>query len=204
MPHVPARFSSGDLRPMNTLDILIIVVLAFNAILGAVRGAAWQVLRLASIFLGVWGAWRYGSEFLELFPDSLGISEDYGIYVARVVLFLSIYLIMFGVTNLIRSFIQKVKLGSYDRALGAVFGTAKGALLCCIVLYLQLTPVGEMQVVKDQLHGNPETSIAPSKANEYFLKYVRDRIDKIVPLEKRLEIEDTLRKKTEDLLKKTK
>lgn len=185
---------------MNTLDILILVVLGFNAILGAVRGAAWQILRLGSIVLGVWGAWRFGAEFLALFPDSWGISKDYGIYVARVVLFLSVYLIMFGITNLVKSLIQKVKLGSWDRTLGAAFGTAKGAMFVCVILYLQLTPVGDIQAIKDQLHGNPELGIPESVGNRYFLKYARDRIEKAVPND----LEDQIDKKTRELLEKTK
>ncbi|MFT7619778.1 MAG: membrane protein required for colicin V production [Planctomycetota bacterium] len=184
---------------MNTLDILILVVLGFNAILGAVRGAAWQILRLASIFLGVWGASRFGSEFLNLFPESWGISEDYGIYVARIVLFLSVYLVMFGITNLIKSMIQKVKLGSWDRALGAVFGAAKGALFCCVVLYLQLTPVGDIQAVQDQLHGNEKSGISASVGNDYFLKYARERIEKAVPNK----FEEKVKETTKEIIDKT-
>ncbi len=188
---------------MNTLDILILIILAFNAILGAVRGAAWQILRLASIFLGVWGAWRFGDEFLRFFPASWGISSEYGIYVARVVLFLSIYLIMFGVTNLVRSVIKKVKLGSWDRTLGAGFGVAKGALFCCIILYLQLTPIGDITVVQEQLHGSKDGSIPASRGNELFLKYARERLDSVVPDERKSDIEK-LSKKAEELLKEAK
>ena len=166
---------------MNTIDALILVVVTFNLILGAIRGAAWQILRLASIVLGVWGAWHYGDEFLALFPPTLDISADYGIYVARVVLFLSIYLIMFGVTNLVRSTIQKVKLGSWDRGIGALFGAAKGALYCSVVLYLQLTPIGEIPLVKDHLQGNPEKNLPASVANDVFEDYIRKEVDRRFP-----------------------
>ncbi len=185
---------------MNTLDILILVILAANAVLGAVRGAAWQILRLASIFLGLWGAARYGEEFLGLFPSSWGISEDYGIYVARVVLFLCVYLIMFGVTNLVKGAIQKVKLGSFDRGFGALIGAAKGLIFCTAILYLQLTPIGEITVVQDHLNGNEEKSIPPSIGNKMFLKYARERLENAVPKD----IEDVIERKTKDLIKKSK
>ena len=60
---------------MNTIDLLVLVVTAFNLILGAIRGAVWQGLRIASIVLGIWAAIRYGEEVLAMFPASLGLAD---------------------------------------------------------------------------------------------------------------------------------
>ena len=175
---------------MNSVDLVILIVIAFNGILGLIRGAAWQILRIGSVVLGVWVAARFGREFLGLFPESFGLSPEIGIHVARIVLFLSVYLIMYGVTNLAQALIKKVKLGGMDRSLGALLGMAKGALLCCLVLYLQLWPlVGEIPIVEDQLHGNVERAIPASKANRIFLEHIRSRVDAIVPQEQKEGIE---------------
>jgi uncharacterized membrane protein required for colicin V production len=158
-----------------------------------VRGAVWQVLRLASIVLGVWGAARYGREFFELFPSSWGISAEVGIHVARIVVFLSVYLVMFGVTNLAQALVKKVKLGGMDRTLGALLGAGKGALFCCLVLYLQFWPlVGEVQAVHDQLHGSADGSIPASRANRFFIEHVRERVNAVVPEETRDSLQKTL------------
>ena len=186
---------------MNSVDIVILVVVATNLILGAYRGAAWQILRLASIGLGIWVAWRFAEPCLAELPESWEISEDYGIYLVRIVLFLSVYLLMFGITNLVKAGIKKVKLGSWDRTLGAGIGAFKGALFASLILYLQLTPLGKIEAIEDLLHGNEEKNMPSSRANEIFLSYVKDRIDTTLSpqqKEKIVKVTDDL----EDLIKK--
>lgn len=178
---------------MNTVDLLILIIVAFNGLLGLVRGAIWQILRLVSIVLGLWAAARYGREFLALFPSSLDISAEMGIHVARIVLFLSVYLVMFGVTNLAQSLVRKVKLGGVDRSLGALLGAGKGAALCCLVLYLQFLPgIRDLDLVKDQLQGNVERAIPASRANPFFLDQVHPRVRALFDEKQRDEIDRKL------------
>ena len=169
-------------RAMNTVDLLILLVVAFNAILGAVRGAVWQVLRVGAIVLGVLVALRYGEPFLAVIPESLGVPRDTaGVILAQVVLFVSVYLGMYGLTSMAKALIDKMKLGSADRLLGALLGAAKGVLFCGVALYLQFTPLVEIDFVRDHLRGNIEKGIEPSRANRLFLVYLKDRIDELLP-----------------------
>ena len=167
---------------MNAVDVLVLVLVAFNLILGAVRGAAWQILRIASFVLGFWAARVYGPEVFARFPENWGLAAEPGQAVAYVVVFVSVYLVMFGVTQLVKSAIQKIKLGSTDRTIGAALGAAKGALFASVLLYLQFVPfVNDIEPVRDQLYGNPEESIEPSVANALFLDHLKERIDDMIP-----------------------
>ena len=166
---------------MNSIDAFILVVVCFNLILGAVRGAVWQVLRVASIVLGIWAATRYSDDFLAMWPDSLGIDAAYAPILAQVVVFLSVYLVMYGLTHLVKALVDKVKLGSMDRLMGAGVGAMKGAFFCCVILYLQFTPLGELGIIKNQLYGNEEEGVEPSVANGIFLEFMKKRIDEAVP-----------------------
>lgn len=167
---------------MNAIDTLVLVLVAFNLILGAVRGAAWQILRIATIVLGVWTSREYGRDFFEMFPAGWGLDAEPGLVIAHVVVFVIVYLVMFGFTQLVRSLIQKVKLGSTDRTIGAALGAAKGAFFASMLLYLQFVPfVGDIETVRDHLYGNPEKQVEASHANDYFLTYLKDRIDEMVP-----------------------
>ncbi|MCA9321452.1 MAG: CvpA family protein [Planctomycetes bacterium] len=167
---------------MNTIDALVLVVVAFNLLLGAIRGATWQILRLASIGLGIWAALRFADDFLAIWPQSLGLDPTYAPLIARVIVFLSVYLVMFGVTHLVKSMIDRVKLGGLDRLIGAGIGAIKGAFFCCVVLYLQFMPfVLEVDWLRDQLYGNPDRRIERSIANDLFVDFMKSRIDRVIP-----------------------
>jgi membrane protein required for colicin V production len=168
---------------MNSLDVIILIIIAFNALLGIMRGAIWQILRIGSIILGIVVARQFGNDVLARMPGNLRDSS-YAIIVVQVALFLAVYLVMFGVTNLVKAVVNKIKLGGVDKAAGAVVGAAKGAALCCIVLYLQYIPmVTEVPTVKDQLYGNPAKNIAPSKCNDVFISRVKPWLDQKLPHE---------------------
>ena len=171
--------------PLNALDIICALVVVFHLIIGAVKGATWQVMRIASIVLGFWCASHYAESFLNAWPESLmKPDETYGIYVAKVALFLSVYLAFFFLTHLLKSIIDKIKLGSWDRTLGAALGAVKGAAICSLVLYLQfIDPIRAIPSVHDQLNGNAEEDIRASHANDLFLRYVEPKVKEVLPTE---------------------
>lgn len=167
---------------MNAIDILVLVLISFNLILGAIRGAAWQILRIAGLVLSYVAAKEYGADFFASFPENWRLSDEPGLVIAHVVVFVSVYLVMFAVTNLVKAIIQKVKLGSTDRTIGAALGAFKGAVFASLLLYLQFVPVvGETETVRDHLYGNEAKAIAPSRANDVFLTYLKARLDEMVP-----------------------
>lgn len=167
---------------INTLDGLVLVIIGFNLILGAIRGAAWQILRIASIVLGIWAAVHWGEAFLEAFKERVSFTSSYGIIVARVALFFTVYILMYGVTQIVRKIIDKVKLGSIDRTAGAACGAFKGAAFACMMLYLQyIPPVNQFEIVENQLYGTPPGRTDYSRSNFVFLKYVKPWLDERVP-----------------------
>ncbi|MEZ6194447.1 MAG: CvpA family protein [Planctomycetota bacterium] len=169
---------------MNPIDAGLLVIIGINLILGLLRGAIWQVLKLAGIALGVWGAMQYGARFQQMWPDAIRVEGGSGELLAQGVLFLSIYIVVFGISHLLQSLIKKIDLGSLDRLLGGLVGAAKGALIGSVILYLQFLPfVTNFDTVKDWLYGNSERGISPSVGNEIFIQHVYDRLDSIVPTE---------------------
>lgn len=169
--------------PLNALDIICILIVSFHLILGAVKGATWQIMRIASIVLGFWCASHYSQAVLDRWPDSLMKPDaPYGIYVAQVAVFLAVYLAFFFLTHLLKSIIDKIKLGSWDRMLGAILGAAKGAAICSLVLYLQfIDPIAAIPLVRDQLVGNETKDVRASKANQIFVEEIEPRIKKLLP-----------------------
>ncbi|MEE9394148.1 MAG: CvpA family protein [Planctomycetota bacterium] len=167
---------------MNPIDIAAIILIGFNLILGLMRGAVPQVIKILSIILGVWAAMRYGEVFRDNLPASFGLSDSAGLIIAQIVLFMSIYLVMFGISHLMRKLIQKAELRSMDRVLGGLLGAAKGIIYCCVLLYLQFIPfITEITGVKKQLYGSEAKNIDGSIANRIFISYLKDRIDSTIP-----------------------
>lgn len=162
---------------MNSIDVVVLVLIGFNAALGLFRGAAWQVLRLASIGLGIWCAVKFGPQFLALLPSSLGLSPETGMIPAQLMIFAFVYLLMFGVTHLLQKSINKVRLGSVDKLLGATLGGLKGAFFCMILLSVQFVP---QQVLPDaimhQFNGHPAEGIPKSRANQVFRTWIAHRV----------------------------
>lgn len=181
---------------MNSIDTFCLVVIAFNVLLGLIRGAAWQIMRLAAIVLGVWCALEQGDRFLSMWPTSWQLTDTAASILARVVVFFSVYLVMFGLTHLARALIDRVRLGGVDRILGGIVGILKGAAFCSVLLYLQfLPPVNEIGIVRDQLYGNPEQDLPPSVANELFIAYLKPRIETAVPKDLSERVEDITRER---------
>jgi membrane protein required for colicin V production len=180
---------------MNVVDIGILILIGFNAILGLMRGAVWQILRIVSIVLGIMIAQRYGEVVLEKAPESFRTGTSYAIIITRLVLFLAVYIVMFGVTHMVKALIDKVKLGSIDKMIGAAVGAAKGAAFCCIILYVQyIPPVSNFDIVHDHLYGNGTKNIPKSKGNEFFITKIKPELDKNLPKELTTKVNDSLSK----------
>jgi membrane protein required for colicin V production len=120
--------------PFAVADVAIVVVLLVSALLAYMRGLVKEVLAV--------GAW-VGALFATLY--SFSIARPYVQQVisaqifANIVTGLGIFIVTLILLNLISHAVSKgVKgsaLGALDRALGFVFGLARGAILMCL-LYL--------------------------------------------------------------------
>ena len=74
--------------------------------------------------------------------------------------------------NVPRSRIERVKLKEFDRQLGALFGAAKGVLLCVLVTLFSVALLGDSQ----------RQAICKSKSGHY-IAVLLDRADMVIPRE---------------------
>ena len=111
---------------MNTVDVIVVLVVLLNGIIGAFKGFAWQFIRLGSVILGFVLARSYG-------PDIANWSESWVDWdptgrrvIAYVAVFAGAYLAVSLVGHFFRSLIDRARLRSADRSLGFVLGALKG------------------------------------------------------------------------------
>jgi membrane protein required for colicin V production len=153
---------------MQAYDLLMVIVLALAIVWGAWKGLAWQIASIASIGLSYFVALRFRLPLAGV----ITASPPWNIFLAMLILFLGTGLIVWVGFNLVSEFIERVKLKEFDRQLGALFGAAKGVLLCVLVTLFSVALLGDAQ----------RQAICNSKSG-YYIAVFLDRADMMIPRE---------------------
>ncbi|KAF1024007.1 MAG: Colicin V production protein [Paracidovorax wautersii] len=125
---------------MAALDWIALAVVAVSLLVGAWRGLVFEVLSLAGWLLAFWSAYAWSTELAAHLP--MGESrEAWRLAAAFVIIFLGVVFAVGLVASLLRKLLAFIGLGPIDRALGALFGVARGLLLL-LVLAVVLRLVG--------------------------------------------------------------
>ena len=120
------------LQKMNYLDIIIAIVLFLFGFKGFRKGLIIEVVTLLAFAIGIYGAMHFSEftashlqEFVEVNPKHL---DTIAFVLTFILLVILVNLIGRAVTNLIKA----MNLSFFNKLGGAVFGVAKGVLLCSI------------------------------------------------------------------------
>lgn len=120
---------------MNWADYAIAAVIAISVLVGLFRGLVAEVLSLAIWIGSVWVAWAFGPDVAAYFDHSihtpqLRLVAGYGLCVVGV-------LIAGALVNMIfHRLVTRAGLTGPDRALGVLFGFARGVLLVALMVFL--------------------------------------------------------------------
>lgn len=157
-------------------DAIVIGILAYTTIRGAMKGVIWQIAAIAGVVLCL------------VFAES--ISAAAGPYVRldpplnNWVVMLGAYLVFsfisFAIARLLTEWLDKIKFGEFNRHLGALFGFIKGAVICLVLTFFIVTVSDSARemlrhsrsgrvaaIVMDRLH-----PIMPERLHEALNKYI--------------------------------
>src|SRR6187401_319624 len=126
---------------MQAYDLFMLIVLALAVVWGAWKGLAWQIASLASITLSYFVA----LQFRQPLAGVINASPPWNVFSAMLILFLGTGLVVWIGFNLVSEAIERVKLKEFDRQLGAIFGAAKGVLLCVLITLFSVALLGDGQ-----------------------------------------------------------
>ncbi len=134
---------------MGWLDLLILGVIALSALISLIRGFVKESISLLSWIAAGIVAFRYFSPMAELLEPYLADPT-----IRSMAAFASLFittLIIGAIINFIMSqLVSKTGLSGTDKALGVVFGGARGVLIVTMVVLLaSLTPMPEAQWWQD-------------------------------------------------------
>ncbi len=152
---------------MQVYDIAMLVVLLGATILGAWKGMAWQLASLSSIFFSSVVALRFSSQLAPL----VGAQEPWNRFVAMLILYLGTSLAIWLIFRLVAGMIDRIKLKDFDRQLGALFGAAKGVVLCIAITFFAVT------LSKDA------RELALHSRSGHYISVIIDRASPVMPEE---------------------
>jgi membrane protein required for colicin V production len=125
----------GDL-PVNVFDIGVIAILLVSALLAYARGFVHEVLAIVG-WIGAIFATFYGFPYLQPYARQLIPMDLAADLSAGVVIFVFTLVVLSMMTRAISKQVQQSALNALDRALGFLFGLARGALIV-VLAYIGL------------------------------------------------------------------
>lgn len=153
---------------MQPYDVLMLAVLVAATLWGAYKGLAWQIASIGSLAASYLVALRLREPLAGYLPAE----APWNIFLAMLILFVGTGTIVWLMFNVISEFIEQLRLQAFDRQLGALFGAAKGALLCALITLFGVTLLGESQ----------RQAICNSRSG-YYIALLLDRAEPLIPRE---------------------
>jgi len=126
---------------MNSLDYVIVAVIAISALVGLLRGFVRETVSLLAWLAAFWLAVAY-SEAVAVHLSRFIAAPAVRFGVAFVVIFLGVLIAGMIVNYILASLLKKAGVRTSDRILGGLFGTARGLVAVGLVVVLvELTPL---------------------------------------------------------------
>ncbi len=152
---------------MQIYDVAMILVLVGATLFGAWKGLAWQLASIASMVLSYFAA----LQFRDVLAPSIAADPPWNSFISMLVIFLITSAAIWILFRLVSGLIDGVKLKSFDRQMGAIFGAAKGVLLCVVITFFALS-----------LWTDSRQKIIDSRSGYYIAELI-DRADAVMPEE---------------------
>jgi membrane protein required for colicin V production len=155
---------------MEVYDVIMLAVLLGATVFGAWKGLVWQLASLGAIVASYFVA----LEFRDEVAPYLKATPPWNVFLAMLILYVGTSLIIWLAFRLASRFVDRLKLKEFDRQIGALFGFAKGVLLCVIITLFAVTLLGESQ----------RQAIVRSRSG-YYIAQLLDRSHAVMPPEVR-------------------
>lgn len=142
---------------MVIVDYILLGAFAVSLVIGFFRGFFREALSLVNWMLALWLAWRF-SGLLD--PLLVGVSSPVlKLWLGRVIVFVLALLAGALLSHLVAMLIRKTGLTGADRALGMLFGAARGVLVIGILV------IGFQMLEMDQEPWWQDSLIVPRTAD---------------------------------------
>ncbi|MFO0983894.1 MAG: CvpA family protein [Planctomycetota bacterium] len=172
----------------QTVDLVAIAILIFFLVRGMLKGFVTQLAGVVTFAGGLLIAKQVAPKIQPTVASWLGDkvtpTNHLDLYVSYFVIFIAFMVIVAIIARLLRSAISSLKLGSYDRLLGAVLGLALGAFFIIVAVLgsshflpdqADRTLSGTYTAVYTQRAVDVLTPLFPEKIQEKVARYTRPK-----------------------------
>ncbi len=122
------------------LDIIFLVILLIATFRCVIKGFVSEIMSLAALILGIGGAVLFSGAAARFLDNQFGPSV-WNQVVSFLVIFLVLYIVVKAFEGGLKRLLERLNLGSLDRALGFFLGVAEGFILVSvIIIVLRLQP----------------------------------------------------------------
>ena len=119
---------------MNVLDIIIAIILLYFGFKGARKGLILEIVSLLAFGIGIYGAMRFSDFTATTLADYIEINPKYLNTTAFILTFIILVILVNLIGKLVSKMMRDMNLGTVNKIGGFVFGSAKGILLCSLLL----------------------------------------------------------------------
>jgi uncharacterized membrane protein required for colicin V production len=116
-------------------DLVVLAVIGFCTVRGAMKGMVWQLATIAAIVLCFFFA-ETGSLML---APMIGLKEPLNRWVAMFVLYVLCAFVSFALARSMKTAIDEAKFSEYDKHMGAVLGLVKGFAIALVLTFFVVT-----------------------------------------------------------------
>lgn len=119
---------------MNILDIIFLFPLLYFLITGFRKGLIIEILSVIAFIIAIIGAMKLSNKLI--ISSGLELSSKWLPYVAYIIVFLGIFILIITLAKLLQKIIKTAHLNIFNRIAGALFGLLKVVLLFSLILWI--------------------------------------------------------------------
>jgi membrane protein required for colicin V production len=120
---------------MNWIDYLLIALIVFSSVAGAMRGLLREVIALLTWVAAVWIAWHYAG-VLEPHLGGALANDSVRAWAARTIIFLAVVLIGTLIGAIVGRLVRLSIFSGTDRFFGGIFGFLRGLVMIGLFVML--------------------------------------------------------------------
>ncbi|CAK9043377.1 Colicin V production protein, partial [Durusdinium trenchii] len=157
-------------------DVVVLAILLFFTVRGAMKGVIWQIAGIAGIVL----CFTFAETISAAVGPRVPLEPPLNNWIVLFGSYLAFSFVAFGLARLLNGWVEKAQMKEYNRHLGAVFGFVKGVALSLILTFLVVTVSEDAReslrhsrsghaaaIIMDRLH-----PVMPEKLHDALEKYI--------------------------------
>jgi membrane protein required for colicin V production len=166
---------------MQYYDLVMVLVLVGATVFGFWKGMAWQLASLASLVVSVFVAAKFRTQLAPMFGQQAPMNQ----FAAMLAIYAGSSFVIWMLFRFVSGAIDQVKLQAFDKQMGALFGFAKGVLLCVAITFFAVTlmPPAQGQAIVNSRSGhyivaflNRAETMVPPEYHQVIVPYL-DKVE---------------------------